>query len=71
MSKWVRVPLLLFAVRPIRDAPPDFSGKRLVPSGPRRAFPVSGRSVGCVPCRDSEPGRDRGRGSSEVRAPGS
>ncbi len=41
------------------DAPFEFSGKRLVPSGPRRACPVSGRSAGRVPCRDSEPGRDQ------------
>ena len=39
--------------------PPGFSGKRLVPSGPRRACPVSGRSARRVPCRESVPGRDQ------------
>ena len=59
MSMWVRLPPAHLAARPVGDAPPDFSGKRLVPSGPRRACPVSGRSARRVPCRDSEPGRDR------------
>ena len=45
--KWVRLP------------PASLSSKRLVPSGPRRACPVSGRSAGRVPCRESEPGRDQ------------
>ena len=45
--KWVRLP------------PASLSSKRPVPSGPRRACPVSGRSAGRVPCRESKPGRDR------------
>ena len=59
MSRWVRLPPASFVARPVWDVPPDFSGKRLVPSGRRRACLVSGRSAGRVPCRDSEPGRDQ------------
>ena len=66
MSKWDRLPPAYNAARPLRDAPLDFSGKRLVPSGPRRALPRLRTVGGACSVQGFGTGAGPSRGSSEV-----